>query len=392
MELVRKDNNGGIRVAIIDMYRNGISRATGLLSGTMTEQPDIIIYAGKAGRSLQEQIELEYRALVSNYKDKGYKDVKQFNVDRAKDLTADSIKAIQQDILKDSNDVPRVMLAKTAPDKHSTQYNKKWYASYKIDGVRCTLRYDATEHKILTASRGGKHFAYSTEHLTTDPLLLELFREQPNLVLDGELYIHGKPLQFLQGLAKMKYFDKSIHEALQFYIFDLVSDDPFDDRLLALTQVRIRLDELAADAMYYDLFEHIRFVEHTPIKGYTNIMNLHDEALGAGYEGLVLRDPFMPYGYGSRDWRMIKVKVFEDDEFTIIGMAEGRRDEDMVFKLLAHNGKEFEAKPVGTRAIREQYGANIDSIIGKKGCVKYFGYSTNGIPNLPIFKYVRELR
>lgn len=396
MELLKKDNNNSIRVATIYCYKYegwaAIKRTTGLLNGTMTAQPDIEIYAGKANRSIEEQSELEYNSMLSDYLDKGYKPLSAFGIKHLSELTQVIINNILKDRVVDTNGAPKPMLAKLAYERTDPRFKRRQYASSKIDGVRCTLRYDQQTRSILTASRGGKAFQYSTAHITKDPVLLRIFAEDPNLILDGELYIHGKPLQFIQGLAKMKYYVADVHDELDFYIFDIVEDTPFDLRYEKLLALSAHISGLAFLMDSMDTLEHIRFVEHTETFSYSDVMGLHGEAIKDGYEGLILRDPHSTYGFGARDWRMIKIKMFDDDEFTIIGMSEGLRTEDMVFRLLAPNGKTFEAKPVGIRAVREQYADNIEAYIGQKGCVKYFGYTPGGIPNLPIFKYVRELR
>ena len=55
------------------------------------------------------------------------------------------------------------------------------------------------------------------------------------------------------------------------------------------------------------------------------------------------------------------------------------------------DGNEFKAKPIGDRALKQWYRENIDSLINKKGTVKYFGFTEteNPVPNLPVFKSVR---
>lgn len=78
-------------------------------------------------------------------------------------------------------------------------------------------------------------------------------------------------------------------------------------------------------------------------------MNLHNQAISQGYEGLVVRDPDKEYKFGSRDNRMCKIKEFQDAEFEILGISEGLRDEDMCFILKTKEGYEFKAKPIGTR-------------------------------------------
>ncbi len=86
---------------------------------------------------------------------------------------------------------------------------------------------------------------------------------------------------------------------------------------------------------------------------------------------------------------MIKVKEFQDAEFEILGLVEGLREEDFVFKLKCDNGI-FEAKPEGDRAIKRYYRSKINDIIGKMGTVRYFGLTKNGLPNIPVFVKIRE--
>ena len=99
----------------------------------------------------------------------------------------------------------------------------------------------------------------------------------------------------------------------------------------------------------------------------------------------------MPYKCGGRDRRMMKVKKFTDGEFTIKGLVEGLRDEDLCFLMVTDDGNEFKAKPIGDRILKQWYRDNINSLIGNKGTVKYFGFTEteNPVPNLPVFKSVR---
>ena len=113
------------------------------------------------------------------------------------------------------------MLAKQA-DKVTNQkiYDKTWYASRKIDGVRMLL-YKNEKGEIHTASRGGEHYDYSTTHITEHPLIIALFNKYPQLILDGELYKHGKSLQQISGAARM---EKNAYDMdwLQYYVYDIV--------------------------------------------------------------------------------------------------------------------------------------------------------------------------
>ena len=80
-QLISRDSRGKIRVVEIsynwDDEQHGfvIHRVTGLLNGKMTEQPDIVILKGKASRTLQQQVDLEYASNKKKYLDKGYKEL-----------------------------------------------------------------------------------------------------------------------------------------------------------------------------------------------------------------------------------------------------------------------------------------------------------------------------
>ena len=135
----------------------------------------------------------------------------------------------------------------------------------------------------------------------------------------------------------------------------------------------------------------IEVLKHYEIHGYDEAKAYHDAWVAQGYEGAILRDPTKEYGFGKRDVRMVKLKEFKDEEFEIIGYKLGLRgSEDMVFGLKTKDGVEFEAKPIGDRALKERYVEDMDKIIGQKGTVKYFYMTEDGVPFLPVFKCVRN--
>ncbi len=86
---------------------------------------------------------------------------------------------------------------------------------------------------------------------------------------------------------------------------------------------------------------------------------------------------------------MIKVKMYQDEEFEIIDYQEGLRDEDFCFICQTDTGKPFAAKPIGDRELKASYIENIDNIIGLKGTVKFFEWSKEGVPLQPVFQNVR---
>ena len=233
--------------------------------------------------------------------------------------------------------------------------------------------------KIVTSSRGGKNYDIPATHILNDPCIKAIFELYPDIILDGELYIHGKPLSYISGLCRLKELDPK-HNELRFYCYDIVDESKtFIERLEIIKSLPI------------DPLSKLKIVEHWPLSGKENIMTKHNLAIQDGYEGLILRDPLKTYKCGSRD-RMFKVKEFTDDEFKILGIVDGLRDEDMCFLMETKEGYVFKAKPVGDRKLKTWYKEHINDLIGQMGTVKYFGYTTTDkpVPNLPVFKSVRN--
>ena len=116
---------------------------------------------------------------------------------------------------------------------------------------------------------------------------------------------------------------------------------------------------------------------------------LHDQYVSEGWEGAVLRDPNKKYNPGARD--MIKLKSRLDSEFKTIGIELGLRGiEDMVFVMETADGKQFKAKPMGSREVKNDLYANFESQIkGRPATCTYFYLSDDGVPLQPVWKAVR---
>lgn len=380
--LISKDAKGKTRVVQISCNWNDtthsylIMRKTSQYGGKVTDQPLIEINKGKAKRTVTEQATLEYNSNLKKYLDKGYKNIKDFGLI---DLPKTDPGNLLGDVTVDANNAPKPMLAKSYDNVATSIFEKEFYGSTKIDGTRCLMHWDGK--KISTASRGGGNYDIAASFITQDPNLIEWLKAHPDIWLDGELYIHGLPLSYISGLVRLQK-PSNEHKKLSYYIYDLaIPDKPFKDRLVILEDLKNAVNGS----------DKITMVNHVKISGWLNIKSLHDKYVEQGWEGLVIRDPNKEYKFGTRDNRMIKIKMFQDDEYKITGITEGMRDEDFVFNLETKEGYPFEAKPIGDRALRQWYREHIDEIKGQLGTVKHFGMTTTSkpVPNLPIFKTVR---
>ena len=270
------------------------------------------------------------------------------------------------------------MLAQQSDKCSPNVFEKEWYCSRKLDGTRCLLYYKDGE--IYSASRGGKDYDVSSTLIRQNKVLLNWFKQNPDLILDGELYAHGIPLQRISGITRLKTWEERC-EILEYWIYDIVSSEPFEERYKEL----MKLQELLEDD------PKVKVIDHYKVSGYLKIKKLHDQFVNEGFEGLVMRNPKKEYGIGKRSsLYMIKEKNYQDSEFEIIGFEEGLRDEDMVFICKTSNGKQFQAKPIGPRELKYEYLENMEQIIGKMATVKFFNWTEDGLPSQPILKTIRD--
>lgn len=270
-------------------------------------------------------------------------------------------------------------LAKSSNDCTINVFDKELFCSRKIDGVRCLIKWSEERQEVVSISRGGKEYDIPTTHIRNNPLVIQYLKSNPDIALDGELYVHGWPLQKISGICRLKTWEPQC-EFLEYWVFDLVNPDMY------FTE---RLDNLGNLELYFEEFDKIKIVEHIYLQGWANIKKYHDKFVSEGFEGLVARKPYKKYEPGKRNSDWIKLKDYLEDSFEIVGYSEGLRPEDFCFVMKAKNGKTFEAKPMGTREDKEEYMNNIDDIIGRMGDVKYFMLSEAGIPMQPVFKSVR---
>ena len=355
-----------------------IHRITGQLGGKRTIQPILTISQGKAKRTPIQQAELEYNSNLKKYLDKGYKKVSDFTKKKFEELTDEELYSFVGEHRSDSNGIPKPMLAQQSDKCSPNVFEKEWYCSRKLDGTRCLLYYKDGE--IYSASRGGKDYDVSSTLIRQNKILLKWFKENPNLLLDGELYAHGIPLQRISGITRLKTWEERC-EILEYWIYDIVSSEPFEERYHEL----MNLQELLEDG------SKITVIDHYKISGYLKIKKLHDQFVNEGFEGLVMRNPKKEYGIGKRSsLYMIKEKSYQDSEFKIIGFEEGLRDEDMVFVCETSNGKQFQAKPIGPRELKYEYLENMQQIIGKMATVKFFNWTEDGLPSQPVLKAIRD--
>ena len=199
-------------------------------------------------------------------------------------------------------------------DKYDAKKHNKfpYFSQPKLDGVRCLVSKDGMQ------SRNGKPIV-SAPHIRE--ILEPFFQCHPDAILDGELYNHELKSDFEKLISLVRKSKPTADdlvesaEKIQYHVYDCIKDGPFTDRL-GFINLHIGFDA----SRYWPIVQTVRT---------TNIQDEHDiemmlgEYLESGYEGQMLRVPTSIYE-GKRSKNLIKHKEFEDDEFEIVSMEEGK--------------------------------------------------------------------
>lgn len=364
-----------------------IQRSYGQVGGKTTLSPTIVVDKTKQKRNWQEQLELQFNSEVKKQLDKGYIEVEK----HPNGYSLEELAELFGEVVTNQAGIIKPMLAKQESKLTNRKIlDKEWLCSRKIDGVRCLMYWDGEQ--VLTASRGGENYNPATEHIRSNEQLIEFFRENPTIILDGELYRHGKTLQQISGAARL---EKNAYDCdwLQYWIYDYY--DKSNPETLAgerITFLDSHLGTLCSpNVVNVRESAQLFLVTHEFVSKEENIWKLHDQYVSEGFEGCVIRNPDKPYKPNGRTNDMIKFKNYKSEDFKVIGYELGRRgSEDMVFTCELGDGRTFEAMPVGDRATKAEYVENFESKYKDHMAeCTYFNYSEDGIPTQPKLRIFR---
>lgn len=320
----------------------------GVLHGAMQHQ-EVTVATNQSGRSMAEQCHLEADSRINRQIDKGYC----HTIDEAK-----------KSIGMNASKMPKPMLAVKYQDVNVN--HKDCFFQYKYNGHRCIVA--MTESGIIGYSRNGKPIP------GIDHILCDLENRLPvGTFLDGELYIHNKPLQEIGSLIRKKQ-DGS--EDLRFICYDQMSPKTFNHRLDGLFRLDLG-----------------KYVKIAPTKFGSVITSLQDEVLESiklGYEGGMLRT--FNKGYESkRSNQLIKVKIPDDCEVVILNVHESA-DGWAIFECMTlDTAKVFRVSAPGT--IKEKTHALYNQHLwkGKLLNIEHYGFTNDMVPFHPVAIGLKEL-
>lgn len=340
----------------------------GQVNGKMQSTSDVISEGKNIGKKNEttpyQQAEAEAKAKWEKQKKKGY---------------VESIEAAQNDELDDliEGGVVPMLAHKFAEQAHKIKF--PCFSQPKLDGIRCIAI--VKDGACTLWSRTRKPIT-SMPHIVQE---LEARFENLDVILDGELYNHEYKNNFEKIVSLVRQEDPDPdHYIVQYHIYDTVNSDTYAGRQLFLFRM-INLSENNDSSLKY--------VETVEIKNEEEIMPYFDKCREKGYEGSMLRNKDSKYA-NKRSYDLQKVKEFDDAEFPIIGIEEGRG------KLAGHvgafvckmeSGKTFLAKAKGATERLKDYFNDASLWEGKKLTVQYQGLTgKEGVPRFPVGITIRD--
>jgi DNA ligase-1 len=249
------------------------------------------------------------------------------------------------------------------------------------------------------------HFQSRDEIPWNEPVLrhltqpLKLMFPGERTILDGELYVHGWPLQKINHAIAVNRAEPCEDTfQVEYHVFDVVSFNlPFEERFYNVMK-------------YKNLFipdVKVRMVDTIYVNNQQDANDFYALQVRKGYEGIMYRIGECPYTHPkqpmslvywnghnkhrkylsdkhNRTWHLLKRKEWQDGEFVCHGVTEGEgKYIGAVGALVCEtpNGKRFGVGSGLTDHDREVYFENPPT--GRLIKVKYLTYTSDGIPFNP---------
>ena len=284
--------------------------------------------------------------------------------------------------------------------------DETWYASRKLDGVRCLAVLD--EHgECKLYSRMGKEF-------TTLDKIKEAIESTClfNVVFDGEICLMDEDgnEDFQSVMKQLRRKDHQIENPV-YMMFDMLRKDDFDKgkstELLSerLHKLRSVTDGSHAQSIPWEMKEidttdTLRYLEQYVITDGRHFDTWGQMATDNNWEGFMLRKDV---GYeGKRSKNLLKVKKFHDAEYKVVMsdlgkmsvVREGKEKQETMLAQVWIEHKGYLVK-VGSGFSQEQrIKYTTEDIVGKTITVQYFEETKNdkgGISlRFPTVKHIYE--
>lgn len=379
--LYKRTKTGAIQYWKVEVVPNNnevdIIKESGKLNGTPVRHVDTITSGKNVGKANEttpfEQANLQAASDWRKKKDDGYKSLDDLQVTAFEGDLESTLDRVLPKFNTDASGNIKPMLAK------SVNWKKVKYPCLvqpKLDGIRCLMKVTKFPAKISFISRKGKEFT-TLGHIEETIKNFLYYSPSDDFILDGEIY--SDELSFQNMCKALKKLSPG-SAMLKLRVYDMVLDEPQEDRLNALSELVSAINSPEIEMVSTDLAMSTK-----------EVTRLHNKFVQEnGYEGAIIRTIGGKYEQGFRSSHLLKVKVFDEDEFKWVGWEFGARgNRDLLAICKTKTGQIFKPTMFGTIAEKEELYAKTPTK-GAKMIVKYFGFTDDGIPRHPNGKGFRD--
>lgn len=244
----------------------------------------------------------------------------------------------------------------------------------KLDGERCLANSTDSKSVLLTTSTG---LWFTHLHHIKSELFTRIFDKHSGLVLDGELYRHNTPFEWIHSVASQEIAPHEEEESLEYHVFDI--------KIPGYTQVeRLNLLEIIFDGVPVN--SPIKLVSTKEVaNNYQLVEEEINLAVSQAYEGIIIRHPFGEYEEKRSSWVM-KFKPRSFDQYPIVDVVEAvdkyGEQKGMVGAFVVED--EMGRFEVGAGTLNHQGRVwvwnNSQEVLNKPLVVAYNSKTSNGIP------------
>ena len=248
----------------------------------------------------------------------------------------------------------------------------------KLDGHRCEACHGGGGEQSYTLWSRTRKPINSMAHIVHALDWLEC----GGLSFDGELYNHDYHSKF----EELTHFIRQSKpeagcEVVQYHIYDMpLPGATFRQRLKILRRVFTGPKQTV-----------LHLVETHEVNDEDELMLAFEDFLAQGYEGAIARNADGLY-VNKRSYDLLKIKKFDDGEFEVVGVEEGKGKMagHAIFVCETAKHQLFRAKLKGALDDLRKYWNNPKLAVGKKLTVQYQGMSNDNIPRFPVALRFRQ--
>lgn len=229
------------------------------------------------------------------------------------------------------------------------------------------IAYSRNNEVILMSRKGSK--IENMGHIEEE--LKDFFTLFPNMVLDGELYVHGESFQ--KNMSYVKKYQKGLSERISYWVYDTIIDAPYNQR------------EEILNFTLPNNYKHVKQVPTIAITSEEELKSYHSQFIQEGFEGTMVRWGNEPYKINGRSSHLLKYKDFEDITATIIDVIPAEQRPEWGIPV-------FDGFKAGTKLSHEEridLLTNKENYIGKTAELRFFEYTDDGLPRFPVMVGIR---